>query len=539
VGGWSNLSVRTKLSLVTMTACGVALALVSAGVVVNELVSARAQLTARLQSVADVVAASTTAAVQFADAAAAAEALDALRGDPSIQAAHVELTDGTTLAWYGTSAMEAGQELQSGVRQVRGALIVSRPILLGGTSIGILHVQGSLKDLDDRLRRYALILAAVVAAAGVVAYLLARTLVSSIAGPILRLSEIASSVTVGQDYSLRATREHDDEIGQLVERFNQMLTTIEQRDAELSHARDRLEARVVERTRSLELEIEEHHRTENQLLLAKAAADQASVAKSAFVANMSHELRTPLNAIIGYSELLKEDGEAQGAHALVADLDKVLTAGRHLLALINDVLDLSKIEAGRMQLDLGTFNLEALVHSVAETAARLAAARKNTIHVHVPEPVGAVHLDRTKVQQVLLNLIGNACKFTEHGRVDVHVLPAPNGSVMLEVADTGIGMTPEQRSRLFQEFSQADVSTTRRYGGTGLGLAISRRLCHLMGGTVDVDSESGKGSTFTVTLPRAYVQRGDLPPAEPLPRPVHRAAPLGALVAQAAELGDD
>ena len=498
---WSNLSVRTKLSVMTMAATGAALALVSAGVVVNELASARTQVTAKLQSVADVVAASSTAAVQFADPAAAQEALTALRGDASIQAARIVLPDGRPLADYGSGYQPGGREVAPGVREGNNAMIVSRPIQLNGTTIGALEVQGSLKDVRDRLRRYAVILSAVVALAGVVAYLFARRLQQSISGPILRLSYIASSVAVAQDYSVRAEKEHEDEIGQLVDRFNQMLSTIAQRDAELSHARDRLEERVAERTHSLELEIDQHRRTEQQLLLAKAAAEQASVAKSAFVANMSHELRTPLNAIIGYSELLKEDAEDQGNATTADDLGKVLTAGRHLLSLINDVLDLSKIEAGRMELELSRFEIDDVARSVVNTSGQLASARGNTIALDVPTPVGSVMLDRTKIQQVLLNLVSNAIKFTEQGHVTVRVL-ADGDHVLLRVSDTGIGMTTEQQGRLFQEFSQADVSTTRKYGGTGLGLAISRRICHLMSGTISVESAEGAGTTFTVRLPR-------------------------------------
>ncbi|MFN7983195.1 MAG: ATP-binding protein [Vicinamibacterales bacterium] len=264
----------------------------------------------------------------------------------------------------------------------------------------------------------------------------------------------------------------------------------------------------MERTRTLELEIDEHRRTEDQLSVAKAAAEQASIAKSAFVANMSHELRTPLNAIIGYSEMLKEDAEAEGTTDMAEDLDKVLTAGRHLLSLINDVLDLSKIEAGRMELDVSRFEMEELLRSVISTSEGLAASRGNRLVLTLGEPIGEVNLDHTKLQQVLLNLVGNACKFTDKGSVQVTASVGAGNMVIVDVRDTGIGMSQEAQGRLFQEFTQADVSTTRRYGGTGLGLAISKRLCQMMGGTISVSSEQGKGSTFTVRLPR------DIKPAE-------------------------
>jgi signal transduction histidine kinase/ActR/RegA family two-component response regulator len=491
-----------------MAACGAALALVTGGVVLNELFSVRAQLTARLESVADVIAATSRAAVQFNDPSAAAEALTALKGDTSIEGARIELPNKTVLATFGSALVARTRAVSPGVEQSDRSLIISRPIVLNDEIIGILRVQGSLRIVDERLRRYAAILAPVVALAGLVAYIFAWFLQRSISGPILRLSTVASSVTEQLDYSVRAVKENQDEIGQLVDRFNHMLATIEQRDVELSQSREQLEKRVQDRTRTLELEIEEHRRTEDQLTLAKAAAEQASVAKSAFVANMSHELRTPLNAIIGYSEMLKEDAVASGTDDMAGDLDKVLSAGRHLLSLINDVLDLSKIEAGRMELEVSRFEIGELLSAVISTSEGLAAARGNTIALTMTAPVSDVQLDRTKLQQVLLNLVGNACKFTDKGRIDVIVGPGPGDSVAIDVRDSGIGMTVEQQGRLFQEFTQADASMTRRYGGTGLGLAISMRLCQMMGGTISVTSAQGQGATFSVRLPR------ELRPAE-------------------------
>jgi len=237
---------------------------------------------------------------------------------------------------------------------------------------------------------------------------------------------------------------------------------------------------------------------------AQSAAEDASRAKSEFLANMSHELRTPLNAILGYSEMLWEDARGAGAEQTAADLQKIATSGRHLLALITDVLDLSKIEAGRMELHVDTVDAAAIVRHVVETSGMLAAAGGNRLDVEGLETAGVLRSDGLKLQQVLLNLVGNACKFTSNGRVLVSCRRegTPAGEwLVVDVADTGIGMTAEQMSRLFGQFVQADSSATRRYGGTGLGLAISQRLCHLMGGAISVRSEFGRGSTFTVRLP--------------------------------------
>ncbi len=283
-------------------------------------------------------------------------------------------------------------------------------------------------------------------------------------------------------------------------RNSHLLAELASAQRRLVAAQSELEERVAQRTEALTREVAEHRRTEAELMRAMAEAEQASIAKSAFLANMSHELRTPLNAIIGYSELLIEDAASAGQVTCAADIGKIIAAGKHLLALINDVLDLSKIEAGHMQFDLETFDLGDLVRGVVQTTAPLASARGNRLIATGADAAGTMRSDRTKVQQVLLNLVGNAVKFTEHGVVRLTVT-THHGHVTIDVADTGIGITDEQMARLFKEFSQADASTTRRYGGTGLGLAISQRLCRLMGGHITAASTPGRGSTFTVCLP--------------------------------------
>ncbi len=238
--------------------------------------------------------------------------------------------------------------------------------------------------------------------------------------------------------------------------------------------------------------------------------EAASRHKSEFLANMSHELRTPLNAIMGYSEMLQEEARDTGGEAFVPDLQKIHAAGRHLLELINAVLDLSKIEAGRMELYLETFSIPGLVHDITAVIQPLVQKNQNRLEVTCPDDLGTMRADLTKTRQAVLNLLSNACKFTERGLVALTVRRAPEDGaewVIFAVRDTGIGMTPEQMTKLFQEFSQADAATTRKYGGTGLGLALSRRLVRLMGGDIVTESEPGRGSTFTIRLP-AHVADG-------------------------------
>ena len=304
------------------------------------------------------------------------------------------------------------------------------------------------------------IVVAFVLGAIVLALILGRTISLSLIGPIreidTRLHEIASG-----DFTQRVKVGNRDELGALAANVN---------------------------------------RTSEQLGNLYSQLEMASEHKSAFLASMSHELRTPLNAIIGYSEMLYETAQDEGQDEFLPDLAKIRDAGRHLLGLINDILDLSKIEAGKMDLYLEEVDLAGLIAEVRSIAEPLAAANANRLEMTDAAALGRLYTDRTKLKQSLLNLLSNACKFTREGQVKLEVR-ASGTEASFCISDTGIGMTEEQLGRLFQAFSQADVSTTRQYGGTGLGLAITKHFCEMLGGSITVQSTPGQGSTFTITLP--------------------------------------
>ncbi len=289
----------------------------------------------------------------------------------------------------------------------------------------------------------------------------------SLLHPLRSLTEFTRRVAAG-DLSSRADVARPDEVGRLTMAFNTMVERL------------------------------------GQTLVSKEAAEAANAAKSRFLATMSHELRTPLNAVIGYSQLLQEECRDRGIEGLTDDLSKIERAGGVLLHLVNQVLDFSKAEAGKVELHPETFQVRSVIQDVFEAVGPLAAKNRNRLSVHTAADAAEIHADLTRFRQSLMNLVANACKFTEGGDVSVEVTRERSrepGWILVSVKDTGIGISPEQQARLFQAFTQGDASTTRKYGGTGLGLAISRKMCRMMGGDITVGSELGKGSNFVMRIP--------------------------------------
>ncbi len=445
--------------------------------------------------------------------------LKSLKKYPAVQSAFLVNADELILGdgAHSIDMAELGQPLpadavfnvpldHSAVRDLDDSFVYSHVFVSQGRKIGRLQLVFSVKDIDAmESALHARALAAteisrskniklITIASLVIAIALGAALLSirRVALRLNQLTEGARLVSAGDlEYKVPVTSR--DELGALAKMFNKMtadlkrsFATISQRTAEAVAARDE--------------------------------ALQANRAKSDFLANVSHELRTPLNAIIGYSEMLQEEAEELGHEHLVADLQKIHGAGRHLLGLINDILDLSKIEAGKVELFLEDFAVAALVAEVEATIRPLVAKNANSLDVDLAPDLGVMHSDQTKIRQSLFNLLSNATKFTTGGRISLAVRRATRDDrdwLEFEVSDTGIGIAAEHLGRLFQAFSQAEASTTRRYGGTGLGLAITRHFCRMLGGDVAVASEPGKGTTFTMTLPAAADRAAEEPPPAP------------------------
>lgn len=514
------VSIRHKLRRIVFLASGAALLSGCGLFLILGLLWYEGRAKRDLESSARLMAGAGATALEFDDAEVAQETLRLLHVNEDILAAGF-YKDGKLLASYaraGSNEQPPAEPPPPGYQR-SSREIVQRVVCDSGSNVGLVYLRQAPEAQQRFVIRSVLIFFVTMAAAMLAALPLARRLERQITRPILTLLATTRQVAAERTFAVRAIRTTDDEVGQLVDSFNEMLRQIEIRDRELAQHRGHLEDQVQSRTAELQQAISDLREAKERAEFAQQAADAANTAKSQFLANMSHELRTPLNAIIGYSEMLQEEADDLGTKELVPDLQKIHAAGRHLLSLINDILDLSKIEAGKMTLFLENFDLAQMVREVATTVHPLISRNGNQLEIECAPSVGEMRADITKVRQTLFNLLSNAAKFTERGviRLLVQLESPPAGDaspvrVTFRVADTGIGMTPDQISRLFQAFSQADASTTRKFGGTGLGLVISKKFCQMMGGDLVVASSPGQGSTFTFTLPR-YVS--DLPNEAP------------------------
>jgi signal transduction histidine kinase/CheY-like chemotaxis protein len=509
---YRDLPIKWKLRLIITLTSGVAMALGCAAFIAYESVQLRSETAQVLITLAEMTAAHSTAPLSFEDPKAAEEVLRALDAERHILKACIYDRANHVFARYarnGNPASFPGIPRARGEYFGRGGLDLYGRINLESEVLGTIYIHSDLEQVNSRLRRHSAILGLAMLAACLIALLLSSRLQRVISGPILHLAATAGEVSKAGVFSVRAVKYGEDELGLLTDSFNRMLTQIQERDTELARYRGHLEDQVSTRTTELQA-------MNSELTAEKEKAEENGRLKSEFLANMSHEIRTPINGMIGMTQLALETELTPEQRDY---LETAETSAEFLLHIINDILDFSKIEAGKLILDPIEFNLYSSASEIVKTLALRAHQKGVELLCHIaPDVPPVVIADPDRLRQILVNLAGNAIKFTAEGEVliSVAVESRDGDTAMLHfsVSDTGIGIAEDKQKSIFEAFTQADGSSTRRYGGTGLGLAISSQLVAMMGGRIWVESQLGKGSVFHFTI---RCMKGSAEALEPVP----------------------